>query len=322
MSGSTAAPLIVVMPVYEDAQASTRLFQELAKLYGDRVHVVAVDDGSVHQPVSVAWLQQAGVAGTVITLKRNEGHQRAIAVGLSYAAERFGGTAQSIVTMDSDGEDVPASIAELVAPLQAPEVDVVVAQRRSRVETLRFRLFYEVYKRVFHLLTGRRISFGNFIAMKPAAARRLCTMHEMWIHVAGSVLGSRLRIAACPLDRGPRYAGRSKLNFVGLALHGFRGLMVFAEDVLVRVGIACAGIAALSLLGGLAAIVLKIGGLATPGWFSVALGILLLVFLQTGTMTLTMLMLSGVVRGGGVNAPNYLALIANIAHTDDDASAR
>lgn len=322
MSAAPGKLLVVVMPVYEDAQASTRLFNELGKLYAGRIHVVAVDDGSVQQPVSVSWLEQAGVTGTVITLKRNEGHQRAIAVGLSYAAERFADSADCIVTMDSDGEDMPASIADLVAPLQAPDVDVVVAQRRSRVETLRFRLFYQIYKRVFHLLTGRRISFGNFIAMKPAAARRLCAMHEMWIHVAGCVLGSRLRIAGCPLDRGPRYAGRSKLNFVGLALHGFRGLMVFAEDVLVRVGIACAGIAALSLLGGLVAVVLKIGGLATPGWFSVALGILLLVFLQTGTLTLTMLMLSGVVRGGGVNAPNYLAMIAGIAQTNDDGRQR
>jgi glycosyltransferase involved in cell wall biosynthesis len=318
MTPAAVPSLVVVMPVYEDAQASTRLFQELGRLYGARVHVIAVDDGSVQQPVSISWLKQAGVSGTVITLKRNEGHQRAIAVGLNYAAERFASSVDCIVTMDSDGEDVPASIAALVAPLQAPDVDVVVAQRRSRVETLRFRLFYQIYKRVFHLLTGRRISFGNFIAMKPAAARRLCAMQEIWIHVAGCVLGSRLRIAACPLDRGPRYAGRSKLNFVGLALHGFRGLMVFAEDVLVRVGIACAGIAALSLLGGLAAVILKVGGLATPGWFSVALGILLLVFLQTGTLTLTMLMLSGVVRGGGVNTPNYLALVADMAHTDDD----
>ncbi|GAC1605615.1 MAG: hypothetical protein NVS3B2_12230 [Ramlibacter sp.] len=317
MSGSGGPPLVVVMPVYEDAQASTRLFQELGKLYGCGIHVVAVDDGSVQQPVSVSWLEAAGVSGTVITLRRNEGHQRAIAVGLSYASDRFVTGTECIVTMDSDGEDVPASIAQLVAPLRQGGVDVVVAQRRSRVETLRFRLFYQIYKRVFHLLTGRRISFGNFIAMKPAAARRLCAMHEIWIHVAGCVLGSRLRIAACPLDRGPRYAGRSKLNFVGLALHGFRGLMVFAEDVLVRVGIACAAIAALSLLGGLAAVILKLVGLATPGWFSVALGLLLLVFLQTGTLTLTMLMLSGVVRGGGVNPPNYLALVAGMAHTDD-----
>jgi hypothetical protein len=198
-------------------------------------------------------------------------------------------------------------------------VDVVVAQRRSRVETFRFRLFYQIYKRVFHLLTGRRISFGNFIAMKPAAADRICAMHELWIHLAGCVLGSRLRLAGHLLDRGARYAGRSKLNFVGLALHGFRGLMVFAEDVLVRVGIACAGVAALSVLAMLAAVVLKVGGLATPGWFSVALGILLLVLLQTGTMTLTMLMLSGVVRGSGVSIPCYQDLIAQVSHTNDAA---
>ena len=66
------------------------------------------------------------------------------------------------------------------------------------------------------------------------------------------------------------------MNFVGLALHGFKALMVFAEDVLVRVGIACALIAGLSVVGVLAAVLLKVMGFSTPGWFSVALGILVL----------------------------------------------
>ena len=310
--------LVIVTPVYEDALASGRLFQELWAIFGPEVHVVAVDDGSVREPVRVASLADTGLRGTVITLKRNEGHQRAIAVGISYAAERFGSSARCIVSMDSDGEDLPSSIRALVAPLQAGDVDVVVAQRKSRVETLRFRVFYQIYKRVFRLLTGRKISFGNFMAMKPAAAGKLAGMHELWIHVAGCVLASGLRIAACPLDRGPRYSGHSKLNFVGLALHGFRGLMVFAEDVLVRVGIACALVAVLSMLGMATAVTLKLVGLATPGWFSIALGILLLVFLQTGTLTLTMLMLTGLVRGGGGNARSYKDLIGAVAHTHDD----
>jgi hypothetical protein len=76
--------------------------------------------------------------------------------------------------------------------------------------------------------------------------------------------------------------------------------MVFAEDVLVRVGIACALVAALSVVGVVVAIVLKSIGFATPGWFSVALGIMLLVFMQTGTLTLMTLMLTGVVRSGSV----------------------
>ena len=315
-------PLVVVTPIYEDAEASGRLFRELAAVCGAGAYVVAVDDGSVRQPVAISSLTGAGLSGCVITLKRNEGHQRAIAVGLSYVADRFGRAVQCIVTMDSDGEDMPQTIAELMRPLQSGDVDVAVAQRKDRVETLRFRLFYQLYKRMFHVLAGRRISFGNFMAMTPAAVSRLAGMHELWIHLAGCVLASKLRIAGCPLDRGPRYAGRSKLNFVGLALHGFRGLMVFAEDVLVRVGIACAAVAALSLLAIAAAIALKLMGMATPGWFSVALGILLLVLLQTGTLTLTMLMLTGVVRGGGVNVRSYQDLIASVAHTHEHDDRR
>jgi hypothetical protein len=83
--------------------------------------------------------------------------------------------------------------------------------------------------------------------------------------------------------------------------------MVFAEDVLIRVGIACTLVAAMSVFGSVLAIGLKLFNFATPGWFSVALGILLLVFLQTGALTLMTLMLTGVVRGG---------LVANVVYRD------
>jgi hypothetical protein len=115
-----------------------------------------------------------------------------------------------------------------------------------------------------------------------------------------------------PLDRGARYAGRSKRNLVGLAWHGFKALMVVAEDVLVRVGVACAVIAMLSIFGGGIAILLKLFGVATPGWFSVALGILFLVFLQTGALTLMTLMLTGVVRGGSVVSVSYKEFVDSV----------
>lgn len=310
----SALPFVVVTPVFEDSEASTRLFRELFDAFGEQVHVVAVDDGSVRQPVDIRQMETIGLSGTVIRLRRNVGHQRAIAVGLGYAAEHLAG-AQRIVVMDSDGEDLPASIPELLQTLEPDEIDVVVAQRRTRVETLRFKLFYAVYRRLFKLLTGRSISFGNFMALKPNAVKRLAAMQELWTHVASCVLGSRLRIATCALDRGPRYAGQSKMNFVGLTLHGFRGIMVFAEDVLVRVGIAAALLGTLTILGGLASVVLKVSGYATPGWFSVALGILLLVFLQTGTLALMSLMLTGVSRSGASLQAAYTDFVDTVTHT-------
>lgn len=303
---------VVVTPVYEDREASSRLFEELAKLNLGNLLVVAVDDGSVRNPLEVATMERVGLCGCVIKLKRNVGHQRAIAIGLSYVEENLPHAANHIVVMDSDGEDKPSTIHNLLKGLEQEDVDVVVAERRSRVESLWFRAFYAVYKRLFQLLVGRSISFGNFMAIHRRALSRLTTMPELWIHVASCMLTSKLRIELCPLDRGPRYAGNSKMNFVGLALHGFRGLMVFAENVLVRVGIACGLVASLAVLGATTAIILKIIGFATPGWFSVALGILFMVFLQTGTLTLMTLMLTGVVRNTSALPPSYMDFVDSV----------
>jgi hypothetical protein len=303
---------VIVTPVYEDREAAGRLFSELGRL-GINVLVVAVDDGSVRQPLDVASLQEAGVHGVVIRLTRNVGHQRAIAIGLSYVAEEMP-DAPRVVTMDSDGEDVPQSILELMVCLESADVDVVVARRKKRTETMRFRLFYAVYKALFRILTGRQIDFGNFIAFKMPAVMRITHMQEVWIHVAGCVLTSKLRIAKCALDRGTRFSGSSKMNFGGLVLHGFRALMIFAEDVLVRVGLFCLAVAALSLLGVVSTIVLKLLGFATPGWFSTALGLLILIFFQTGALTLITLMFTGLVKG--VSPPiDYRILVADVLPT-------
>ena len=311
----TDSRFAVVMPIYEDQEASTRLFRELSAEYGDRVYVVAVDDGSINQPVHIEALQSNGLNGVVIQLKRNVGHQRAIAIGINYVADHFPDMPCTVV-MDSDGEDTPQSIRELVAPMRSPKIDVVVAQRKSRVETFRFKTFYVIYKALFQMFTGRKISFGNFMAVKPTALKRLAAMQELWMHVAGCVLTSKLRVQSTAIDRGPRYAGKSKMNFVSLALHGFRALMVFAEDVLVRVGIACALVAALAIVASILAIVLKIAGIATPGWFSIVLGILLLMFLQTGAVTLMTLMLTGVVRSGAPNQIDYRAFIERVQYAN------
>jgi polyisoprenyl-phosphate glycosyltransferase len=273
--------------------------------------VVAVDDGSLQKPLEFDHLN-SGLHSAIIRLKCNVGHQHALAIGLSWAAEIVR-PEQVIVAMDCDGEDAPATIFQLVSALESEGIDVVVAERKSRVESWRFKIFYAIYRIFFRVMTGRNMSFGNFMALKPSAAKRLVSMKDLPIHLAGSVLASKLRTSCCQIDRGARFAGHSKMNFFSLALHGFKALMVFAENVLVRVGTACAMIAVLSILGALTAVLLKLLGYSTPGWFSVALGILVLMFLQTGAITLMTLMLTGVVRSGNAGGKHaYDELIDSI----------
>lgn len=316
----TEPPIVVVTPVYEDRTAFRVLLQDLRLHTGQSLILVAVDDGSVMEPIDLTDFLASQTNGSILRLRRNVGHQRAITVGLAHVITNVP-QARSIVIMDSDGEDSPASISALLSELDNSDVDIVVAQRASRVETWQFKVFYQIYKAIFKGLTGRVISFGNFMAMTPAAAARLSSMAESPIHLAASVLNARLSVRRVAVHRAPRYAGKSKMNFVGLVLHGFRGMMVFAEDVLVRVGIACGLVASMSVLMILAAVALKAVGIATPGWFSVALGLLVLIFIQTGTLVLLTLLMTGNLKANQRDPTDQnLALIKEVFYTAEKVS--
>jgi polyisoprenyl-phosphate glycosyltransferase len=58
-----------------------------------------------------------GLSGVVIKLKRNVGHQRAIAIGLNYVADHHPDIACTVV-MDSDGEDTPSIYPTTSCPAQ------------------------------------------------------------------------------------------------------------------------------------------------------------------------------------------------------------
>lgn len=302
-----AADLIVLMPVYEDRKSAATLVQQLSEKLGGRCYVIVMEDGSVADPMKITDITAAGVAGEVVYLARNMGHQRAIAAGLTYIAMTFEPAA--VVVMDSDGEDRPESLPSLLSELQTSTVDAVVARRGRRSETLGFRIFYTFYRFIFQILTGRTIRFGNFTALSAAGVRRLAAMQEVWLHLASSLMVSRLRIGFVPTDRGKRYFGRSRMNFVGLALHGMRSMMVFAEDVLVRIVLFCSVIAGTSILLLATTTTLKFLGFATPGWFSTLSGILIVILFQAGILTFVTLMVAGTMRGAAPMGREQLALL-------------
>jgi len=302
-----ARGLIVLMPVYEDRESATVLVQKLSEQFGGECYVVVVEDGSVQNPMRISDIAAAGVAGEILYLARNMGHQRAIAAGLTYISMNYEPAA--VVVMDSDGEDRPDSLPHLLSELQSGRVDAVVAKRRRRSEALSFLIFYALYRVIFQALTGRPIRFGNFTALSAQGVRRLAAMQEVWLHLASTLMVSRLRLGFVPTDRGGRYFGQSRMNFVGLALHGMRSMMVFAEDVLVRIGVFCSVVAASSIVLLATTTTLKFLGFATPGWFSTLSGILIVILFQAGILTFVTLMVAGTVRATAPMGREQLALL-------------
>src|SRR4029077_5684546 len=145
---------------------------------------------------------------------------------------------------------------------------------------LGFRLFYRLYGATFRALTGRHLGFGNFCAMSPDAARRLTPMPELNLHLAATTLRSGLALHRVPIDRGPRYDGRSKMSFVDLTSHGLRSIPVFGETVLTRIVIAAFLLAALGALILAIVLAVKLMGYASPGWTTTVAGFTLIVVAQ------------------------------------------
>lgn len=280
---------LIVAPYFEDV-AAEQFCADLAGNIDASDRVLIVDDGSLNLPFDAQWLRAHGLKGEVLRLVRNVGHQQALHAGVAYAVNNI--EFEKLVILDSDGEDKPSDIKRLINELNKGD-DVAVATRRSRVETVKFKLFYQVYRFLFRALVGHVIGFGNFMAMSFDAAKRLSVSPESQLHIAASVINSRLVIRKVSLDRGKRYRGTSKMNLVSLTLHGLRSVMVFADQVLVRITLFSVAFGGVVIAAMLTMTGMKLVGAAIPGWYSTGGGILILMLTQAAFMALMMLLMSG-----------------------------
>jgi polyisoprenyl-phosphate glycosyltransferase len=281
-----AQTIAIVLPVLDDWVSFVELVREISERFDGSqftFHICAVDDGSFESfdPANIA-LPNGSCVGSIeiIRLAANLGHQRAIAIGLCEIAERA--EADTVLVMDSDGQDRPADIALLLSANCGLPRHVVFGGRVARSEPSRFRLCYGLYRILFRVSTGNPINFGNFCAMPISAVRRLVHMPELWNHLAAAVMRSRLPYVSVPTSRGERIAGRSRMSLAALIAHGLSAMSVYADKIFIRLIIA-AGVGSLVTGIGFAAlaVVRLSAGLAVPGWTGSAVGDLSIVLLQT-----------------------------------------
>ncbi|GAB4023586.1 glycosyltransferase [Spirosoma koreense] len=288
-SDPTAYPdrIHIVIPLFNDWQALGLLLERIRLVCEpalvQRMAFLIVDDCSVMNydtlPTGI------GESISILHLFRNVGHQKAIALGLSYLAslpEQY-----PAIVMDSDGEDRPEDIPKLLETGVEQPGRVVFAHRSKRHESLVFRVFYEVYKAIFRLLTGKVITFGNFSFVPADRLRKLAHVSEIWNNYPGGVIRSRLPYAAVPLERGRRLAGESKMNFVSLVMHGLSAVSVLIDTTAVRLVLFCIMMVAVSLFGiGLTVAVRLLTDAAIPGWATYLVFSFLIVILQAFLISL------------------------------------
>jgi hypothetical protein len=276
---------LVLIPVYEDWKALhllLPLLDEELSAHALKADILIVDDGSSEINFLPAKQKCFRSLETIeiLPLRRNVGHQRAIAVGLSYLdANQF---CQPVVVMDCDGEDNPGDVPRLIAECSAhQDQKIIFAARTRRSESLSFKIFYQLYRLIHFLLTGVQVQVGNFSVIPASALRRLVAVSELWNHYAAAVYKAKLPMALIPARRNCRLEGSSRMSLVALVVHGLSAMAVFGDRIgvrlliLVSMGMTLASVALITVIG-----IRLLTSLAIPGWATYVTGILLVILLQ------------------------------------------
>ena len=112
------------------------------------------------------------------------------------------------------------------------------AERTRRSETWFFQLCYRVYQALHWMLTGIRVRVGNFSIIPRSLLSRLVVVSELWNHYAAAVFKSKLPFGSIKTKRAERLGGHSRMDFVGLVIHGLSALSVHGERIGVRLIVA------------------------------------------------------------------------------------
>jgi glycosyltransferase involved in cell wall biosynthesis len=285
--------IICLTPVYNDWESFSILCNNIETQYqslpGFEVAVIAVNDGS-SDAFDLDFKSTLPIE--IVSLKSNVGHQRAIAIGLQYVnAEKK--DFDFVVVLDSDGEDRPEHIPELVAKCQdSNSKKIIFAQRKKRQESAGFKIGYFLYRCSFYLLTGQKISFGNFSCIPQGLLQRVVLQDNLWNHYSGSIIQSRTPFDKVFLDRGKRYAGQSKMRFTNLVLHGLSSMSVYFDTLSVRIlKLSMLGILVCLLAVGVVLYVKIFTDASIPGWASNLILIIFTIILQLFSVTLIVLLM-------------------------------
>lgn len=210
-----------------------------------------------------------------------------------------------MVVLDSDGEDVPSHIPLLLEKAEKEQSKkIIFAERNKRQESIYFKMGYFFYKRIFHFLTGQKISFGNFSVIPKTLLSKVVHQSNIWNHYSGGIIQSKIPFDKLLLDRGKRYKGVSKMNFNNLILHGLSSISVYFDYLSLKIlRYSLYGILLCSLSVGIVLFKKYVTDSAIPGWASSLILIISGIILQLFSVTLIVLLMQLSSRKN-ITAPN------------------
>lgn len=227
----------IVAPVYNE-EGNLPLFYErvrdVMQSLGEPWELVLVNDGSQDQSLDIMQtIASDDPHVRLVNFARNFGHQIAVTAGVDHA------TGAAIILIDTDLQDPPEVIPQLVAEWQAG-YDVVYAVRTERKGESAFkRLTATLFYRMIHRITDVNIPVdtGDFRLMDARVADVLRQMREHNRFIRGMTSWAGFKQTGVGYVREPRFAGETKYplgKMIRFALDAVTGFSFFPLQVMIH----------------------------------------------------------------------------------------
>ena len=227
--------IIFLMPVYNDWESLNKLLSDInliiQSIKNYEFKCVVVNDFSSTQQPTVTKPKNFDSL-KIINMKKNQGHARCNALGLRYI--NLNEIYDYVMVMDSDGEDRPVEINDLINKItREPDISVV-AKRVKRSEGFIFQTLYKIHKLITLIFTGKKINFGNYSCLTKKDVEILSNDASLWNSFSGSLKKNLTKLNEVDSIRGYRYFGPSKMSLFNLIIHSFSIIAVFKYSVFLR----------------------------------------------------------------------------------------
>ena len=225
----------ILIPIYNDWKSVLKLIENINLQLEDndnKITILIINDASTEETPIIKGDYKNFLSIKIINIKNNLGHARCIATGLKYVYENF--EFDYVIPMDGDGEDRPEEIKNFINLAKQNSNEPIVGKRVKRSEGLIFKINYFIHKIVTLVLTGKSIKFGNFTCLPKNTVYKLINDKSTWSSFSGSLTKLEKNLISSPSERGLRYFGPSKMNFLNLLIHSFSIIAVFKTTVILR----------------------------------------------------------------------------------------
>ena len=225
---------ILLIPVFNDWKSLNKLILKLDIFLQNkkkiRNEILIINDNS-SKKISLNFKKLKTIKKIkIITLKKNFGSQKAIAIGLSYLKKIRG--AFYITVMDGDGEDAPRQVKNMLDKAINNPKYIITSNRKKREEALIIVLLYKIHLMITYFSTLKWVSFGNFSTFHNKNLKTLLSNDSSWYAHSSSVL-KNCKVKRLYSKREKRYFDKSKLGIFSLIEHSLRINTVFYKNIFI-----------------------------------------------------------------------------------------